>query len=62
VDRLRIPYPVGVGANGFFYGLNLEEIPQIFVLDASGLVRDAFTGEVDPAVLRRAIAQARKPG
>ena len=61
VDRLRIPYPVGIGANGFFYGLKLEEIPQIFVLDASGQVREAFTGEVDPAALRRAIAQARKP-
>ena len=61
VNRLSIPYPVGVGANAFYDSLKLEEIPQSFLPDAGGIVRDAFTGAVDAATLQRAIALARQP-
>ncbi|HXP90809.1 MAG TPA: TlpA disulfide reductase family protein [Fibrobacteria bacterium] len=62
VDRLQIPYPVGVGANGFFYDLKLEEIPQVYVLDGKGIVRGSFTGGAEEPALLQAIADARKPG
>ena len=61
VNRLSIPYPVGVGANTFYDGLKLEEIPQSFLLDAHGIVRDAFTGSVNVAILRQAIERAHQP-
>jgi len=62
VDRLQIPYPVGVGASPFFYDLKLQEIPQVYVLDGQGVVRSSFTDVADEATLRRAIAKARLPG
>jgi|GEM_PF-1648200 cytochrome c biogenesis protein CcmG/thiol:disulfide interchange protein DsbE len=62
VDRLQIPYPVGVGASPFFYDLKLEEIPQVYVLDDSGVVRSSFTEVADESTLRQAIAKARLPG
>jgi len=61
VNRLSIPYPVGVGANTFFDSLQLEVIPQSFLLDAKGIVRDAFAGAVDASTLRKAIEKARQP-
>jgi cytochrome c biogenesis protein CcmG/thiol:disulfide interchange protein DsbE len=62
VDRLQIPYPVGVGASPFFYSLKLQEIPQVYVLDGNGVVRSSFTEVADEAALRQAIAKARLPG
>lgn len=61
VNRLAIPYPVGVGANTFFDRMKLEEIPQSFLLDANGIVRDAFVGAVSDAALHKAIETLRQP-
>lgn len=61
VNRLSIPYPVGTGANTFYDSLKLEEIPQSFLLDAHGIVRDAFVGVVSDGALHQAIEKARQP-
>jgi cytochrome c biogenesis protein CcmG/thiol:disulfide interchange protein DsbE len=61
VNRLSIPYPVGVGANIFYDQLKLEEIPQSFLLDANGIVRDAFIGVVSDGALHQAVEKARQP-
>ena len=61
VNRLSIPYPVGVGANTFYDSLKLESIPQSFLLDEKGILRDAFIGVVSDGALHQAIEKARQP-
>jgi thiol-disulfide isomerase/thioredoxin len=42
VRQLSIPYPVGTGAQPLFDSLGLEYIPQSYLLDAKGVVVEAF--------------------
>ena len=59
LPRLQIPYPVGVGAGPLLSSFQLDEIPQSFVLDAKGVVRTAFTGEMTREALLAAVQRAR---
>jgi cytochrome c biogenesis protein CcmG, thiol:disulfide interchange protein DsbE len=60
VNRLSMSYPVGIGALSLFSQLGLDEIPQGFVLDSKGMVRDTF-GSSEEDQLLAAIRKARLP-
>jgi len=55
VERTGIDWPVAVNAAPWFGSQKLESLPQIFLVGRSGKVVDAFTGEVDSAVLAKAL-------
>lgn len=59
LPRLDIPYPVGIGAGPLLTSFQLDEIPQTFVLDAQGVVRATFTGEMKREALLSAVRKAR---
>ena len=58
VQRLRLPYPVGLGAAPLLTSLQLDEIPQSFVLDPQGRVFRSFTGAVPAPVLVSTLKEA----
>jgi cytochrome c biogenesis protein CcmG/thiol:disulfide interchange protein DsbE len=56
--RLAIPYPVALGATPLLAALQLNSIPQSFVLDPKGTVVRAFTGSIPPEVLLQTLRDA----
>ncbi|MEN9308873.1 MAG: hypothetical protein RL173_2805 [Fibrobacterota bacterium] len=55
VQKLSIPYPVATGALPLFDSLKLESLPQSFLLDKNGVIKESFTGLHSAKTFREAI-------
>lgn len=58
VQKLSIPYPVATGALPLFDSLKLETLPQSFLLDKNGVIKESFSGLHSAKTFGKAIDDA----